>query len=223
VLLKGYISLDTTPLGGIPPSSGQPTNILPPQNSNTADALLYDTSATNPSSGVSKVGAKNSVAQAQSDLGRVQAISSEFQQVAAQYNLPPALLAAIASRESNVGAALGKHGSSPGYGDKNNGYGMMQIDAKHNGNPANKSTGPTGIANLQQGAQILNSYVDQVRNNHPTWTDAQVLRGATAAYNFGVKNVQTLGGMDRGTTGNNYSADVWARAQYFDQHVFNKP
>ena len=35
-----------------------------------------------------------------------------------------------------------------------------------------------------------------------------------AAYNFGVGNVQSWGGLDIGSTGNDYSNDVMARAQY---------
>ena len=42
--------------------------------------------------------------------------------------------------------------------------------------------------------------------------------GAVAAYNFGVKNVQSWDGLDRGTTGNDYSNDVMARAQYLVRH-----
>ncbi len=34
-----------------------------------------------------------------------------------------------------------------------------------------------------------------------------------AAYNFGVRNVQTLGGLDKGTTNNDYSGDVMERAK----------
>lgn len=37
--------------------------------------------------------------------------------------------------------------------------------------------------------------------------------GGVAAYNFGVSNVRSWEGLDRGTTGNDYSNDVMARAQ----------
>ena len=42
--------------------------------------------------------------------------------------------------------------------------------------------------------------------------------GAVAAYNFGVGNVQSWGGLDIGSTGNDYSNDVMARAQYLHNH-----
>jgi hypothetical protein len=148
-------------------------------------------------------------------------LSEEFVQVGAEFNIPPALLAAIASRESNVGAGLGRDDSDPGFGDHNHAFGVMQIDIQHSGIAIDQGDGPTGISNIRQGAQILQSFIAAVRDAHPDWTDAQVLRGATAAYNFGPDNVQTLGGIDRGTANNNYSADVWARAQFFDQRIFN--
>ena len=46
------------------------------------------------------------------------------------------------------------------------------------------------------------------------------MQGGVAAYNFGVSNVQSIGGMDIGTTGNDYSNDVVARAQWFHNNGF---
>ena len=37
------------------------------------------------------------------------------------------------------------------------------------------------------------------------------------AYNAGLKNVQTLENMDKGTTGDNYGSDVLARAKWFQK------
>jgi soluble lytic murein transglycosylase-like protein len=220
-----------------------------PSNQGTPDSILFDPSATdatfaplasapgvsaissadsNPPS-VSDLGSLQSVkAQdvfdratkgAMADRGRVQDLKSAFEQVATEYDLPPALLAGISSRESGVGSQLGSNDNAPGWGDHNNGYGIMQID-KRSDTP-DTSTGPDGIANIEQGAQVLSEKVDAVQKAHPDWTRAQVLRGATAAYNEGAGNVQTLSGMDRGTTYWNYSSDVWTRAQYFDQTVFS--
>ena len=36
-----------------------------------------------------------------------------------------------------------------------------------------------------------------------------------AAYNFGTKNVKTWSGLDKGTTNNDYSGDVMARAKFY--------
>ena len=49
----------------------------------------------------------------------------------------------------------------------------------------------------------------------PDWPEEQLLKGAVAAYNVGVSNIKTIDGMDVGTTHDDYSADVLARAQYF--------
>ena len=45
--------------------------------------------------------------------------------------------------------------------------------------------------------------------------------GAVAAYNFGTGNVVTWGNLDVGTTGNDYSNDVMARAKYLHSHGWN--
>lgn len=73
-------------------------------------------------------------------------------------------------------------------------------------------------ANIKHGAVILKNSIAQVERDHPTWTPEQQLKGGIAAYNFGAKNVQTVENIDKGTTGNNYSADVVSRAQYFERN-----
>lgn len=45
--------------------------------------------------------------------------------------------------------------------------------------------------------------------------------GGVAAYNFGVKNVQTWSRLDVGSTNNDFSNDVIARAQYLYQLRWN--
>ena len=55
---------------------------------------------------------------------------------------------------------------------------------------------------------------------HPGWPRDKQIQGGVAAYNFGVKNVQTIGGIDKGTTGGNYSSDVLKRQQYLKDHGF---
>jgi len=65
------------------------------------------------------------------------------------------------------------------------------------------------------GAEILQASLEGVRRKHPSWSPAWQLRGAVAAYNFGVDDVGTQGGLDIGSTGDDYSADVWARARYY--------
>ena len=147
---------------------------------------------------------------ARTDLPKIKQYADEFAAAGKKYNLPPALLAAIASRESRGGSAL----DSRGLGDGGNGFGLMQVDKRYH----TPQGGPRGAGHIDQAAGILKSYRDQVKAKHPDWPPEQQLRGAVAAYNSGVSNVQTLQNMDKGTTGNDYSTDVWARAQELAPH-----
>jgi peptidoglycan hydrolase-like protein with peptidoglycan-binding domain len=147
---------------------------------------------------------------AQTDLPKIQKYAGEFAAAGKKYGLPPALLAAIASRESRGGSAL----DSRGFGDHGNGYGLMQVDKRYH----TLKGGPYSAAHIDQAAGILKSDLNAVKKAHPTWPPEQQLRGAVAAYNSGTGNVQTIKGMDIGTTGNDYSNDVWARAQALAPH-----
>jgi peptidoglycan hydrolase-like protein with peptidoglycan-binding domain len=149
------------------------------------------------------VGASHKMAH--TDLARLKKYEAAFEAAGKKHGVPPALLAAIASRESRGGAAL----DSQGRGDGGNGFGLMQVDRRFH-HPAG---GPYSKEHIDQAAGILKGMLNQVKAKHPDWPAAQQLRGAVAAYNSGVGNVQTLKGMDVGTTGNDYSNDVWARAQ----------
>jgi len=150
-------------------------------------------------------GVASSHKMARTDLPKIKKYADEFAAAGKKHGLPPALLAAIASRESRGGSAL----DSRGFGDHGNGFGLMQVDKRFHA----LKGGPYSAAHIDQAAGILKSYQNQIKAKHPDWPPEQQLRGAVAAYNSGVGNVQTLKGMDVGTTGNDYSNDVWARAQ----------
>jgi peptidoglycan hydrolase-like protein with peptidoglycan-binding domain len=154
------------------------------------------------------VGASHKMAQ--NDLANLKKYKGSFEAAAAKHGLPPALLAAICSRESRAGAVLDRNGR----GDGGNGFGLMQIDFRYH-KPAG---GPHSAQHIDQAAGILKGMLNEVKRNHPDWPPEQQLRGAVAAYNSGTGNVKTLSGMDRGTTGNDYSNDVWARAQALAPH-----
>ncbi|TSC32837.1 peptidoglycan-binding protein [Corallococcus sp. Z5C101001] len=155
-------------------------------------------------------GVAASTKMAQTDLARLQKFKGNIEAAAQKYGLPPALLAAIASRESRAGAALDRNGR----GDGGNGFGVMQVDRRYH---TPKGT-PTGQEHINQAASILKGFVNDIKKAHPNWSEAQQLRGAVAAYNSGPGNVRTLQNMDVGTTGNDYSNDVWARAQALAPH-----
>ena len=149
-------------------------------------------------------GVSSSFRMADADRSRLLNFKPQLMAAAQRYGVPPAVLAAIASRESRAGAALDRNGT----GDHGNGFGVMQVDKRYH-TPAG---GPYSQEHINQAAGILRRYLDEVKAKHPSWPPEQQMRGAIAAYNSGVSNVQTISGMDRGTTGNDYSNDVWARA-----------
>ncbi len=154
------------------------------------------------------VGASHQMAM--TDLPRLKKYEQAFVDVGRKHGVPPALLAAICSRESRAGASL----DSRGLGDNGNGFGLMQVDFRYH-KPAG---GPYSKEHIDQAAGILKSMLKEVAAKHPDWSAEQQLRGAVVAYNAGPGNVQSLSGMDRGTTGDDYSNDVWARAQKLAPH-----
>ena len=144
---------------------------------------------------------------AKSDLVTLKTYTAHFLTVAQKYDLPPALLAAIASRESHGGKAL----DAEGWGDNKNAFGMMQVDRNYHGIALGD---PCGREHVDQATSVLKGMLKEVTKKHSDWPEEQQLRGAVAAYNCGAKNIWTTEHMDEGTTGNDYSNDVWARAQF---------
>jgi hypothetical protein len=130
----------------------------------------------------------------------------------ARLQVPVEVILAIASRESHLGLILGKFGSDSGWGDHNQAWGIMQVDKRFH--QLQGLDDPFSQAHVEQALGIFASYRDQIIHNHPDWADEHVLKGACVAYNSGVGNVQTIAGMNQGTTHNDYGDDVIARAQY---------
>ena len=145
---------------------------------------------------------------ADEDERRLEPYLAEFEAVAEEYYLPAPLLMAIASRESRGGALLNDEGYSIYDGA---GFGLMQVDRRHH----SPTGGPYSREHIEQAAEILAEMRGMIVAAHPDWTPAEQLRGAICAYNTGPSGIQTVGGMDRGTTGKDYSGDVWIRAQHY--------
>jgi len=154
-------------------------------------------------------GQDSSVKMAQNDENRVLQYKASFEAAAMRYNIPAAVLAAIASRETRGGSQLGDDGYSI-YGG-NLGYGLMQVDAGHH-TPGGE---PTSVEHIEQAAGILVGFREQIRNRNPDWSEPQLLKAALAAYNCGPGRVRDLGNLDGYTTGGDYSDDTWVRAQYY--------
>ncbi|MBN1205847.1 MAG: hypothetical protein JXB05_13095 [Myxococcaceae bacterium] len=146
---------------------------------------------------------------ARTDLPELQKYKAAFEIAAVKHGLPPALLAAIASRESRAGVALDTTGRRSG----GRGFGLMQLEARHLPRGA-----PCSAEHIDQAAGLLGQMLGEVRRKHPRWPVEQQIRGAVVAYDSGVGNVRTITDMDRGTSGEDYSNDVWARAQALVLH-----
>jgi soluble lytic murein transglycosylase-like protein len=146
---------------------------------------------------------------AMTDLRRVTPIKDRFNAAARLTGLPPALLAAIASRESRCGNVL----ASDGTGDGGVAFGIMQVDERSHtivGRPD-----PRNQEHIDQAAGILEGFLARVKSTFPAGARALQLRAAVAAYNCGPGNVTSLEAPDARTTGRDYSNDVWERARFY--------
>ncbi|XP_061534597.1 lysozyme g-like [Phycodurus eques] len=151
-------------------------------------------------------GVPASNAMAQTDLGRMNNYKVIVRKVAAQKGMDPAIIAGIISRESRAGNVL-----RGGWGDNGNAWGLMQVDKNYH----TPRGGWDSEEHLSQGTDILIGFIDQIKNKFSSWTAERQLKGGIAAYNTGVGGVQTYERMDVGTTGDDYSSDVVARAQWY--------
>jgi len=137
-----------------------------------------------------------------------------------KYHLPPALILGWMSRESGLGEFLRSDGYSKfdGYG-----YGLLQVDKRYH-----TPTGdPFGAPSCEQAiGDVFASMLRGVKQHHPGWTHDEQIAAALVDYNSGPGNAQTRpnspsgwAAMDGGTAGDDYSRDVWARAQWFAKHL----
>jgi len=159
-------------------------------------------------------GVDSSHTMAHTYLPRVLQIVDVLRQVGAALDVPPAVIAALASRESRCGAVL----DAQGFGDHGQAFGILQVDKRFH-TLRGVDQGPGSRAHLEQAVGIFVAFRDQVHAKHPAWEDEFLLKGAAVAYNSGVGNVQTKEGMDQGTTGDDYGSDVMARAQFYVRHL----
>ena len=151
-----------------------------------------------------------SKAMAKTDLGRINTLKHLFLQTGIKFGLPPALLGAIASRESRGGNAL----DSTGHGDGGHGFGIMQIDDRSWN--ADKSEGPKGLAHIDQAAAIL-AFKLETTEHTPGLEDAEALATAVSRYNGG--RGLAFPRSDEGTTGADYMNDVWQRARFYASNI----
>jgi hypothetical protein len=100
-----------------------------------------------------------------------------------------------------------------GFGDGENAFGIMQVDKRtHNlkGLPD-----PRSQEHLDQAAGILKEPFEQAQGKFAEQPPARQLQAAVAASNCGIGAVQSPAAADNHTTGQDYSNDVWARANFY--------
>lgn len=159
---------------------------------------------------------------AEQDEKKVLRLKKIFEGASAKSSVPASILAAITSRESRVGALLNDNGFSS-IDKTNQGYGLGQIDLGMYSDAAAsiiKEAGWNTQKHLELVGNTLNSHFNNLPEEVKQWEPQWQVRAAIASYNFGPANVRTQQHLDRGTTNDDYSADVWARSEYFRQHVF---
>ncbi|NXT29380.1 LYG protein, partial [Syrrhaptes paradoxus] len=161
--------------------------------------------------GLSYCGVSASEKIAERDLRAMNQYKSLIRRVGKNLCVEPALIAGIISRESHAGKIL-----KNGWGDNGNGFGLMQVD-KNSHKPVGQWNSE---AHLRQGTNILISMIKTIQRKFPRWTKDQQLKGGISAYNAGAGNVRSYDRMDIGTTHNDYSNDVVARARYYKKHGY---
>ncbi|XP_074717059.1 lysozyme g-like [Strix uralensis] len=148
---------------------------------------------------------------AERDLIAMNQYKTLIKKVGEKLCVEPAVIAGIISRESHAGKIL-----KNGWGDNGNGFGLMQVDKKSH-TPVGRWNSET---HLIQGTNILITMIKRIQGKFPRWTRDQQLKGGISAYNAGTKNVRSYDRMDIGTTHDDYSNDVVARAQYYLKHGY---
>ncbi|XP_043113706.1 lysozyme g-like [Puntigrus tetrazona] len=143
---------------------------------------------------------------AENDLARMENYKSMIIKVGRAKQMDPAVIAAIISRASRAGAAL-----KDGWGDNGNCFGLMQVNKRYH-----TLTGAwNSEQHIGQATDILISFIHEIKKKFPTWSKEQCFKGGISAYNAGVSTVSSYENIDAKTTGEDYSNDVVARAQWF--------
>ena len=178
--------------------------------------------------GASDGGIKTSLRKAKSDAHRITPeLKAKFELIGKKYNLSPALLAGIASRESNIGGEFGsnKHKPHYGWGDHGRAAGIMQIDKFTAAIPNaekrelqaayrnNENLDPFSLKNIEQGAREFKNKLHIAEHRFPKLSSEAQTATAISLYNGGDQHAWPHS--DQGTTSGDYANDTLIRARYY--------
>jgi len=135
---------------------------------------------------------------------------------ASKYNIDPAIICAIISRESCACLILNPPGPG-GVGDQGHGRGICQIDDRSHAFFTSSNDWKDPAKNIDYGMNLLRNNIDYFLKKDPNKELA--LRRAIAGYNCGNGNVnktiESNSDVDSRTANQDYSKNVLERAVFF--------
>ncbi len=157
-------------------------------------------------------------------------LKAKFERLGDKYGVPPALIAGIASRESEMGRTTKQSGKYAGWGDfrngEYNGFGIIQVDkykAPIPGLPkilqeacGKKPLDQYAEESIEWGVQSFLTKLKEVKENNPQLSEANQIATAMSKYNGGYKNPKVVYPKnDLKTTGHDYANDALVRTRWF--------
>lgn len=165
------------------------------------------------------------------DLPYLEKLRGLIDSIAASYNLDPAVIAAVISRESGGGRLLGKHGNPDMTGDRGHGRGLMQADDRYwkgllnlDAKGGEEDAWKYPAFNIAFGCWLLRTNLNYYNKKFPMADEQLNLRAALAAYNCGIGNVNKSiregRDVDARTHNHDYSQDVVKRAEWLRERAW---
>lgn len=162
-------------------------------------------------------------------------LKAKFERLGEKYGVPPALIAGIASRESDMGGSLVKKGKYAGWGDYGtrkkhgetspsyHGFGLIQVDRKTAPLGINKELqaaygktplDPFSEEHIEWGVKVFLDKFGKAKADFPKLSEANQIATGVSKYNGGIKGA-AYPRTDAGTTGHDYGNDVLVQARWF--------
>uniref|UniRef100_A0A3P9PL79 Lysozyme g n=1 Tax=Poecilia reticulata TaxID=8081 RepID=A0A3P9PL79_POERE len=148
---------------------------------------------------------------AEQDLELMSKYKTDIKSVGKALRLHPALIAAIISKQSRAGGTL----DCKGYGKLDSVcFGLMQVCVRQTGSGTAFSR-----EHIEQGSTCLIHLIKDMKNRKPDWSEEMQLKGALVGYMTGLERVPLAqpDHLDSETRTKDFSNDVIARAQFFQQ------